>query len=156
MANEILNTFKCKNLSESHLFLKILWILSRKYVLIPDWLSCWNLVLFSAFSISVHSACRTVFCYELSGCCTFVCTSPSFQRETRLCFTLLINEKFNCYRRCLGKGHTGVKAKCSAFKPACFHSRVLNLSLNEAAVTLCIVVATVPLECPFRVVHPHP
>lgn len=57
MANENLYIFKCKNLSESLLFLKIFWILSRKCVLVPDWLSCWNFVLFSMFSVSFPSVC---------------------------------------------------------------------------------------------------
>lgn len=57
MANENVNIFKYKNLSESHLFLKIFWILSRKYILIPVWLPCWNFVLFSTFSVSIHSVC---------------------------------------------------------------------------------------------------
>lgn len=79
---------------------------------------------FSLCSLSVFLLSAAITVYELSGCCTFVWTSPYFQREARLYFTLLINEKFNWYRRCLGKGHTGVKAKHSAFTPpACFHSQ---------------------------------
>lgn len=63
----------------------------------------------------------SAFCYGLSGCCPHVCKSPCFQREATLCFTLLRNEKSDCYRRCVDKGCPGVKVKNSAFTPfVCF------------------------------------
>lgn len=68
------------------------------------------------------------FCFGLSGCCTSVFTSPFFQQETRLCFPLLINDKFNFYKRCLGKDHAGdagVKKKYFSFTcPASFHGQL--------------------------------
>lgn len=65
----------------------------------------------------LFSLAISAFCYGLSACCTHVCKSPCFQREASLCFTLVRNEKCNCYRRCIDKSCPGVKVKNSAFKP---------------------------------------
>lgn len=77
-----------------------------------------------SLSVFILSGAIPVLCCELLGCCTFVCTSPYFQREARLCFTSLINEKFNCYKKYLDKDRSGVEDKHSAFtSPAWFHSQ---------------------------------
>lgn len=116
LTNENLNIFRYNDLSESNLFLKIFWIMGRKHIFIQDWLFCWNFVLFFILSVFIlsYNCCLLLWAIRLLPLCV---QNPCFQRHATLGFTLLRNNKFNSYRRCVDKGCAGEKVKTSSFTP---------------------------------------
>lgn len=134
MTNENLNILRYKDPRESHLFLKIFWIMGRKHVFIQDWLFCRNFVLFSTLSVFILS-CNHCLCYGLSGCCSCLCKSLCFQREASLCFTLMRNGEYNCYSYVLTKAVLMWKWRILLLCPLCIFQ--VKTAEYESGVTRC-------------------